>query len=37
VDKYQDTNLIQYLWLRLLAQSHQTFAPGKRCGGDGVD
>jgi DNA helicase-2/ATP-dependent DNA helicase PcrA len=22
VDEYQDTNLVQYLWLRLLAQSH---------------
>jgi len=27
VDEYQDTNLIQYLWLRLLAQSHRTSAP----------
>ena len=23
VDEYQDTNLVQYLWLRLLAQGHQ--------------
>src|SRR3546814_20367907 len=23
VDEYQDTNAVQYLWLRLLAQSHK--------------
>jgi DNA helicase-2/ATP-dependent DNA helicase PcrA len=23
VDEYQDTNIVQYLWLRLLAQTHQ--------------
>src|SRR3546814_16464815 len=23
VDEYQDTNAVQYLWLRLLAQSHR--------------
>jgi hypothetical protein len=27
VDEYQDTNLIQYLWLRLLAQSHRNICP----------
>ena len=25
VDEYQDTNVAQYLWLRLLAQSHKTY------------
>ena len=23
VDEYQDTNLVQYMWLRLLAQGHK--------------
>jgi superfamily I DNA/RNA helicase len=26
VDEYQDTNVAQYLWLRLLAQGHRTSA-----------
>ncbi len=26
VDEYQDTNVVQYLWLRLLAQAHRTSA-----------
>ena len=30
VDEYQDTNAVQYLWLRLLAQSHKNIA----CVGD---
>src|SRR3546814_15785631 len=30
VDEYQDTNAVQYLWLRLLAQDHKNIA----CVGD---
>jgi DNA helicase II / ATP-dependent DNA helicase PcrA len=29
VDEYQDTNVAQYLWLRLLAQSSQPSSPGR--------
>ncbi len=30
VDEYQDSNVVQYLWLRLLAQGHRNLC----CGGD---
>jgi DNA helicase II / ATP-dependent DNA helicase PcrA len=30
VDEYQDTNVAQYLWLRLLAQSPSSSSPGRR-------
>ncbi len=30
VDEYQDTNIAQYLWLRLLAQARQTSAEGRK-------
>ena len=30
MDEYQDTNLVQYLWLRLLAQGHRNIC----CVGD---
>ena len=34
VDEYQDTNLVQYLWLRLLAQRGDGVAPNICCVGD---
>ncbi|MEL6373898.1 MAG: UvrD-helicase domain-containing protein [Pseudomonadota bacterium] len=34
VDEYQDTNTVQYLWLRLLAQRPQGIAPNICCVGD---
>jgi DNA helicase II / ATP-dependent DNA helicase PcrA len=30
VDEYQDTNIAQYLWLRLLAQRSHSSSPGRR-------
>jgi len=34
VDEYQDTNIVQYLWLRLLAQGHPDGCPNLCCVGD---
>jgi DNA helicase-2/ATP-dependent DNA helicase PcrA len=34
VDEYQDTNVVQYLWLRILAQRPNSGAPNLCCVGD---